>query len=224
MTTSKKLVRSVQAVAAKLQLAGVWNGSRRAVDASKDHYVYELLCYFHIAEAAKVAFTLRLAGRVDSPRNGSLVARWPKKPGKKTNFSFLWLQDSNGPHGCFQLCPGIEIVDKHGKTRAPDGNLLCKDAPNEPTYEHLRACWDAKYSEKLGSSVPDTAVSDFVYTFHQLGAPLTPAEWSGALKGSAFAGPGLITNVGKSSERDAALREAGISETYNFPDAPKTRP
>jgi hypothetical protein len=205
-------------------VAGVWNGSHQAVDANKDHYVYELLCYFHIAEAARVAFTLRLAGRLGSPRDGAPVARWPKKPGKKTNFSFLCLHEINGYRQRFQLCPGIEVQDKHGKSRAPDGNLLCGDAPDEPTYKHLHACWDAKYSERPGSSIPDTAVSDFAYTFHQLGPPLTPGEWSGPLKGSAFARSGLLTNVGKSSERDDALKEAGISETCNFPDDPKTRP
>ena len=224
MTNSKKLAQNVQAVAERLRIAAVWNGSRDAVDVCKDHYLYEILCYFHIAKDAKMGFHILISGRTDMLKDGSSVARWPKKPGKKSNFSFLRLRAKNQKNESFQLCPGIEVIDKHGKTRAPDANLLCQNAPDQPKHEHLRACWDAKYSIKPTSPVSDVAVSDFVYTFKMFEAPVIPAEWSTSVSGSPFVRSGIVTNAGKSSEPDAALMEFGITEISHFPDAPTTRP
>jgi hypothetical protein len=86
MTASREMVREIEQVAKKLGSASVWIGSKRAVDAWTDDYVYELLCYFCIAAAAKKAFALRLSGRIDGVRKGLHVARWPKKPGDKKRF------------------------------------------------------------------------------------------------------------------------------------------
>jgi hypothetical protein len=165
VTNSKKLAASVQAVAEQLKIAAVWNGSRESVDGAKDNYVYEILCYLHIAKAAKSGFNLQIGGRTERLRDGTSVARWPKKPGKKLNFSYFRLFEKSQPAESFQLCPGVKIADKHGKYRAPDVNLLSGGALDPPDYGQLQACWDAKYSIKPGVPVPDVAVSDFGYTF-----------------------------------------------------------
>jgi hypothetical protein len=47
------MVRSLKRAAAKLKTAAVWNGTGLAVDAQRDDYLYELLCYFRAADAAE---------------------------------------------------------------------------------------------------------------------------------------------------------------------------
>ena len=121
MSSSLELVRSLKRAAAKLRTAAVWNGTGLAVDAQRDDYLYELLCYFHAAAAAKAGFRLKIAGAAATTRNGKRAAKWPKKPGNKVNFSYISLLDGkSGSHEQFQLCPGVKVTDTHGKARAPD--------------------------------------------------------------------------------------------------------
>lgn len=224
MKTSTSMVAQLKRAAAELKKAAKWNGSSLAVDANSDGYVYELLCYFHVALAAKHCFGIQVAGYITKVPGKRVVARWPKSPGMKKNFSFLQLIDSHSKSIGFQLCPGIKITDKHGKKRAPDINLLSSNAPHQPTYKDLLACWDAKHRSNPLVRLSDAEVSDFIYTYQQLGQPAPPTSWSANLASSTYSKSGLFTNGDKSTELDKALSENGISETHNFPAKPVTRP
>lgn len=226
MSSSLELTRDLKAVAAKLKTAAVWSGTGLAVDAVQDDYLYELLCYFCAAVAAGSGFRLRIAGATGTARSGRLAAKWPKKPGKKANFSYISLLDLNtGTHEQFQLCPGVKVADFHGKARAPDINLLSAGAPSEPTYSHMAGMWDAKYTAVKEARVPDVAVADFAYTFQQLGSPKLPSAWLGVVTHQEWRCPGVLTNGKESTEPTAALMAGGIAETCGYPSAAaKTRP
>jgi len=223
MTTSITMATRLKYAARKLKKAAKWHGSGLPVDIKTDDYVYELLCYFHVALAAQKNYSIRLECGIKKPMEPP-EARWPKKPGMKENFSYLKILDGETNSVLFQLCPGINVTDKHGKDRAPDINLLSGAAPTQPTHNHLLASWDAKHTSGSKARLPDTAVSDFIFTYQQLGQPTLPAQWCDNLEGTAFVRSGLFTNGNMSTERDAALSEAGVSETCNFPVSPMTRP
>jgi hypothetical protein len=220
MARSRALVRSLQQVAAKLRTAAVWNGTRLAVDAARDDFLYELCCYFRAALEAAPSFTLKVAGATGTTKRGKPAAKWPKKPGKKQNFSYLSLLD--GSRERFQLCPGIKITDVHGKNRAPDVILLDRGAPSAPTFAHVLAIWDAKYTSSPASRLPDTEVSDFIFTFQQLGTPKMSLEWSQAMNTAEWRSSGLLTNGEPSTEPSAVLVAHGVSETCRYPDGPST--
>lgn len=224
MKTSTSMVAKLKAAAAELKKAAKWNGSRLAVDANSDNYVYELLCYFHVALAAKDCFDIQVAGYIVNGPRKKRVATWPKSPGMKQNFSFLQLTEAHTQNASFQLCPGIKVTDKNGKKRAPDINLLSGNAPDQPTHQNLLACWDAKHRSNPLVRLSDTDVSDFVYTYQQLGQPTPPASWTANLANPTYSKSGLFTNGNESTELDKALDEYGISETNNFPAKPVTRP
>jgi hypothetical protein len=226
MTDSLDLVRNLKRVADKLKTAAVWNGTGLAVDAERDDYLYELLCFFHAASAAAFGYKLRIAGAVVAMRNGKRAAKWPKKPGNKVNFSFIsLLDDKSGLHEQFQLCPGVKVTDTHGKARAPDISLQLAGAPAQPTCSHLAGVWDAKYTAFKESRVPDSAVADFVYTFHQLESPALPPAWLSVVTQKEWRCSGIVTNGKKSTEPTAALTANGISETCEYPSAAaSTRP
>ena len=223
MTSPRELTASLRNVAAKLKTAAVWNGTGLAVDAKTDDYVYELLCYFQAATAAMAGFNLEIAGAIGKSKSGKNAAKWPKKPGLKANFSYIRLL--NGQQERFQLCPGIRVTDIHGKDRAPDISLQLAGAPAEPTHSHLVGVWDAKYTTTKGSRVPDVAVADFVYTFHQLGSPIPPPTWLSVVMHKEWRCSGVLTNGKESTELTAALMANGISETCHYPSAAAaTRP
>jgi hypothetical protein len=226
MSSSLELVRRIRRVAAELKTAAVWNGTGVAVDAQRDDYLYELLCYFHAAAAARTGFRLKIAGTIATTRNGKPAARWPKKPGNKVNFSYISLLDSkSGSQEQFQLCPGVKVSDTHGKARAPDISLQVAGAPAEPTYSHLAGIWDAKYTASKESRVPDVAIADFAYTFRQLGSPALPLAWLGVVTHKEWRCSGILTNGKESTEPAAALLANGISETCEYPSAAaSTRP
>ena len=226
MSTALDLVRNLKQAAAKLKTAAVWNGTGLAVDAKRDDYIYELLCYFRAADAAGSGFGLKIAGATATTRNGRRAAKWPKKPGKKANFSYISLRDfKSGSHEQFQLCPGVKVTDIHGKARAPDISLLLAGAPAEPTCSHVAGVWDAKYTASEDARVPDVAVADFVYTFHQLGSPKPPPTWLGVVSNKEWRCSGVLTNGKESTEPTAALMASGISETSEYPSgAVATRP
>lgn len=213
------VVRQVRKIASALKQAAVWHGSALPVDATKADYLYELRCYFLAANAARKDFVVKHHGSKKSPKH----ARWPKKPGKKANFSFLMLKHKSAAAASYQLCPGITVTDIHGKGRAPDINLLTGGCSDEPTYAELLGCWDAKYVSDPKARVPDTCISDFVYTVEELGGPTPPSHWVAAT-GVEFALPGILTNGDQSTETDAALKKRGVSETSRYPDQPHTRP
>lgn len=222
MSDAKRIARDLRAAAARLKRAAVWKGSGLAVDAKNDSYVFELLCYFNVALAAKQNFAISVDGKTKSGKDGKLAALWPKSPGLKENFSFLRLKSSAGVE--YQLCPGIKIKDKHGKLRAPDVNLLGGSANSHPSCPDLLACWDAKYSEYTTSPLSDQAVSDFIYTYQQLGKPTPPSNWRTLVSGEPYQRSGVLTNAQPSSEPDGALAENGLAETSGFPHSPQTRP
>jgi hypothetical protein len=225
MTDSKTLVSRLRRVAAELRTAAVWNGTGLAVDATKDDYLYELCCYFRLALVAAPSFRLRIAGAIGTAKGGKPAAKWPKKPGQKQNFSYLSLADKSGRVEQFQLCPGIKVTDVHGKDRAPDLILLNGGAPAQPTHVHVLAFWDAKYTSALHLRLPDTAVSDFIFTYQQLGTPILSAAWSQKVRGAEWQRSGLLTNGQASTEPTATLIAYNVSETHGFPDGPPvTRP
>lgn len=221
---SQSIVQRLRQASKKLKKAAVWNGTDLAVDATKDDYIFELLCYFGAALHAQSDFSIEVTGNIETVSPKSCKAKWPKKPGNKENFSYLSLKDKVGGNERYQLCPGINIEDMHGKGRAPDINLLNKDVGDHPKHTDLLACWDAKYTSREDTRLPDTAVSDFIYTFKQLGSPTQKTPWSKSTGDKVFAQSGLITNGQESTEPVKALLCHGISETNNFPIAPQTRP
>lgn len=223
MSSTKLFVDRLKKVSALLEQAATWNGSGLAVDAKADDYVYELMCYFHIAVCASGAYSCSIKGKVDAPAKGKTRARWPQKPALKENFSYISLSAPIGGSEAFQLCPGIMVSDKHGKARAPDVNLLKAGAPDRPSYQDLHACWDAKHTNRDGSRLPDTAVSDFAFTYQQLGSPCPPATWTGGVTDVVCKKSGLLTNGNESTEPLAVLQSYGIAETCFFPLSPVTR-
>lgn len=222
MSDSKELVRRLRQVASELKTAAKWHGSGLAVDATKNDYLYELYCYFRAAMAAAPHFNIRVSGAKTVAKGGKRAAKWPKKPGHKKNFSFLSLLDVTNGDEVFQLCPGIKIRDKNGKSRAPDLNLLSASAPDNPTHLDVVSIWDAKFTSKGDTKLPDIAVSDFVFTYQQLASPKAPKEWLQKVADAEWQQSGLLTNALPSTEPDAVLTAYGISETSGFPDGPPT--
>jgi hypothetical protein len=227
MIPSKALILKVSDVSAKLKKAAVWKGSQLAVDAGEDHFLYEQYCYFHIALSAAKPFDLRIVGRTGLSGNGHRTAFWPQGPGLKKNYSYISLMDKSQAKETFQLCPGIRVEDIHGKDRAVDVTLQKAGSPSTPSPVHsdVLALWDAKYTIKPTTALSDKEVSDFIFTFMQLGGPTPPGAWTSAVKVPECQRSGLITNALPSTEKLATLAAYKISETSRFPDnAPLTRP
>jgi hypothetical protein len=174
--SDRDLVRRVRDIADTLERAAEWQGTSIEVDGDKDDFVFELLCYASAALAATGHFKVTLIMR-PHPRSKKLVPLFPRKPGLKKNFSLSLLKNS-GSQIEFQLCPGIFVEDRHGKKRAPDFNLLGADAADDPSHLHLHAMWDAKYVRDESKRLADTAVTDFVVTFEELGSPTPPLNWT----------------------------------------------
>jgi hypothetical protein len=223
MASARTVVRALHEAARQLAEAAHWRGSGLAVDAHKANYVFELLCYFTMSLEAGRHYSLTIEG-TKRLRNGRQQARWPRSHGLKRSFSYIRLTSGSGTATGFQLCPGIDIEDKHRKARAPDINLLQEHAPMAPTHQDLLGCWDAKYSATPSAPLRDEAVSDFVYTHQQLGSPNPPTAWTAAVTKTPFSRSGILTNAQHSSEPNAALAGNNIAETSNFPVAPMTRP
>jgi hypothetical protein len=220
---SRDLVKQLQIVAHALKQAAQWKGSRLSVNVNTDYYVYELLCYFKAAHSVASDFKLTIRGTQPHGKAGKHKARWPKSPGNKTNFSYIDLVRQDLGRVSYQICPGINIADKHGKNRAPDINLLKNTTSLNPKFTDMYGCWDAKYQQDASKPLVDTNVSDFAYTHSQLGSPTPPQDWT-AVTEKPFEKSGLLTNAGDSTEPDLALASYGILETSQFPTKPKTRP
>ena len=220
--SDRDLVRQIRALGESLERASRWQGSAIEVDGAKDDFVYELLCYLTIAVATTSHFAVTLILR-RHPKSKQLAPLFPKKPGNKGNFSFLVLREIDGQIA-FELCPGILIKDRYGKRRAPDISLLCANSGDDPAHGDLQGIWDAKYVQKEASRLADTAVSDFVFTFEELGSPAPPSRWTHCVGIQAFRGSGLLTNGCHSTEPLATLTQRRIYETSGFPKKPTTRP
>lgn len=216
------LVRRVRELGESLARAARWQGSAIEVDGAKDDFVYELLCYLTIAVATSSNFTVTLVLR-QHPKLEQLAPLFPKKPGNKGNFSFLVLRETDGQIA-FELCPGISIKDRYGKRRAPDISLLRANSGDDPAHVDLYGIWDAKYVQDEASRLADTAVSDFVFTFEELGSPVPPSKWTDHVTIQAFRGSGLLTNGCPSTEPPATLTQRKICETSGFPKKPNSRP
>jgi hypothetical protein len=221
--SDRDLIRRVRELGDALQRASVWQGPRIEVDGARDDFVYELLCYLTVALAAVGPFIAELILRYPRKTTGKLLPLFPKKPGYKKNFSYLVLKTPDGKVA-FELCPGVWITDRHGKDRAPDINLLLPNGGDNPGYTDLRVVWDAKYVQDEAKLLADTAVSDFVFTFEELGSPEAPADWGNAIAVPAFRGSGLLTNGRPSTEPLETLRKRRVFETSRFPKNPATRP
>jgi hypothetical protein len=224
MTTASEMLSQLKEVSKNLKKAAVWNGSGLAVDASTDHFIFELLCYFHITLAAQDNFDIHIAGHIIPDGSGKLKAKWPKSPGEKKNFSYFEIVSKTDGDTVFKLCPGINIIDKHGKKRALDINLLLGTCSDEPSFENLLACWDAKHTALESNRLPDKEVADFIFTFQQLDSPNPPASWRNYISIPIYIKSGLLTNSEPSTEPDETLDEYNMYETNHFPDAPITRP
>jgi len=221
--TDKSILKKLHAVAAQLGKASKWAGSSMGVDASKDDYVFELLCFFDIA-MSKGAMQATVVARSDPSNPAVSIARWPKKPAEMRNFSYLKLADQTTGQLLFRLCPGVNVEDRFGKKRAPDVNLLKAGSSEEPKCTDLIACWDAKFLAVSTKRLSDVAVSDFIYTFNCLGQPAPSSRWQSEVTAGRYQSSGLVTNGMRSTEPDAALTDAGVLETEQFPAAPQTRP
>jgi hypothetical protein len=219
----RELIRRVRRLGAGLKRAAKWQGaSVEVVDADKDHFVYELLCFLTVALAATKTYTAIMTLRHNSKLRMS-VPLFPRSPGLKKNFSLLILSQPDKTVA-FELCPGIYITDKCGKPRALDINLLIGNSSEAPHYKELCAVWDAKYVSDAAKRLSDVAVGDFVINFEELGKPLPPQSWITSIADAAFQKSGVLTNGQRSTELDAMLQSRGVCETSNFPKKPATRP
>jgi hypothetical protein len=223
MNRTVTLVRQLSELSKQLKRAAVWNGSRLHVDATAQPYMYELLCFFHVALQAHASFGLRIVGAAPMP-NGKKKAKWPRAPGHKSNHSYISLINGKGGAEAFQLCPGIKVLDQYKTHRAPDVSLLAAGTPATPQYPHLLGCWDAKYTSRAGSSLPGPQIADFIVTYRSLGEPQMPASWKSKVSSTWCKRSGVLTNAVQSGENDAFLKANKVGETSLFPQQPIVRP
>jgi hypothetical protein len=216
------IIEQVKTVSQKLRRACRWAGSMADVDADEDDFLYEILCYLTLAKESLAAHELILVARPLSSKVKP-VARWPRKPGKKQNFSYLKLHDASIGTHIYDLCPGIRIVDREHKERSPDVSLTVPTGDTTPEYHHVRGVWDAKFRLNAAHRIDDTEVSDFVFTFWQFGKPSVPVSFQATVPAE-FRRAGLLSNGVDSTERDETLIAWEIQETTNYPLLPKTRP
>ena len=217
---SKQLVSKLKAAAKRLRAAAQWQGSLQDVDSDQNPYIYELLCYFSLALQTHQHFKLKIVPR-PHPKTHAPAALWPRGPAKKVNFSYVCLH--NTADQCqYELCPGIDVIDRFGQPRAADINLLIPNGPPHPTFQHLCAIWEAKHRQR-NRRLSGPEVSDFIVTFEAQGKPSLPASWQQIMPPT-FQRSGILTNGKHSTETDRHLQERQISETSAFPDAPVTRP
>ncbi|WP_420955676.1 hypothetical protein ACNSZH_04130 [Burkholderia gladioli] len=151
-------------------------------------------------------------------------AVWPKGPALKCNFSYARITPKAGGAHQYDLNPGIKISDRYGKLRAPDISITEKTGDATPAFGQVTAIWDAKFSERAGSPIGDTNVSDFLYTAQQLGFPRVPPGPFHGVGGGVYARSGLITNAQPSSEPDQVYVDHGMHEVSGFPLAIAMRP
>lgn len=210
------LLKRLRAVKHTLADAAVWS-THAAVDTGQDSYVFEFLCFLNLCAELEVGHELEVVTRKKK-------AVWPKGPALKCNFSYARITPKAGGTHEYDLNPGIKISDRYGKLRAPDISITEKTGDATPAFGQVTAIWDAKFSERAGSPIGDTNVSDFLYTAQQLGFPrVQPGPFCG-VGGGVYARSGLITNAQPSSEPDQVYVDHGMHEVSGFPLAIAMRP
>ncbi|MGP3657129.1 hypothetical protein ACTU9R_09030 [Burkholderia gladioli] len=210
------LLKRLRAVKHTLADAAVWS-THAAVDTDQDSYVFEFLCFLNLCAELEAGHELEVVTRKKK-------AVWPKGPALKCNFSYARITPkASGAHE-YDLNPGIKISDRYGKLRAPDISITEKTGDATPAFGQVTAFWDAKFSERAGSPIGDTNVSDFLYTAQQLGFPRVPPGPFCGVGGGVYARSGLITNAQPSSEPDQVYVDHGMHEVSGFPLAIAMRP
>ncbi|WP_186139439.1 hypothetical protein [Burkholderia gladioli] len=210
------LLKRLRAVKHTLADAAVWS-THAAVDTDQDSYVFEFLCFLNLCAELEVGHELEVVTRKKK-------AVWPKGPALKCNFSYARITPKAGGAHEYDLNPGIKISDRYGKLRAPDISITEKTGDATPAFGQVTAIWDAKFSERAGSPIGDTNVSDFLYTAQQLGFPRVPPGPFRGVGGGVYARSGLITNAQPSSEPDQVYVDHGMHEVSGFPLAIAMRP
>ncbi|WP_260866135.1 hypothetical protein [Burkholderia gladioli] len=210
------LLKRLRAVKHTLADAAVWS-THAAVDTDQDSYVFEFLCFLNLCAELEVGHELEVVTRKKK-------AVWPKGPALKCNFSYARITPKAGGTHEYDLNPGIKISDRYGKLRAPDISITEKTGDATPAFGQVTAIWDAKFSERAGSPIGDTNVSDFLYTAQQLGFPGVPPGPFCGVGGGVYARSGLITNAQPSSEPDQVYVDHGMHEVSGFPLAIAMRP
>ncbi|WP_186061485.1 hypothetical protein [Burkholderia gladioli] len=210
------LLKRLRAVKHTLADAAVWS-THAAVDTGQDSYVFEFLCFLNLCAELEVGHELEVVTRKKK-------AVWPKGPALKCNFSYARITPKAGGTHEYDLNPGIKISDRYGKLRAPDISITEKTGDATPAFGQVTAIWDAKFSERAGSPIGDTNVSDFLYTAQQLGFPRVPPGPFCGVGGGVYARSGLITNAQPSSEPDQVYVDHGMHEVSGFPLAIAMRP
>ncbi|WP_186136487.1 hypothetical protein [Burkholderia gladioli] len=210
------LLKRLRAVKHTLADAAVWS-THAAVDTDQDSYVFEFLCFLNLCAELEAGHELEVVTRKKK-------AVWPKGPALKCNFSYARITPKAGGAHEYDLNPGIKISDRYGKLRAPDISITEKTGDATPAFGQVTAIWDAKFSERAGSPIGDTNVSDFLYTAQQLGFPRVPPGPFCGVGGGVYARSGLITNAQPSSEPDQVYVDHGMHEVSGFPLAIAMRP
>ncbi|WP_186077110.1 hypothetical protein [Burkholderia gladioli] len=210
------LLKRLRAVKHTLADAAVWS-THAAVDTGQDSYVFEFLCFLNLCAELEAGHELEVVTRKKK-------AVWPKGPALKCNFSYARITPKAGGAHEYDLNPGIKISDRYGKLRAPDISITEKTGDATPAFGQVTAIWDAKFSERAGSPIGDTNVSDFLYTAQQLGFPRVPPGPFCGVGGGVYARSGLITNAQPSSEPDQVYVDHGMHEVSGFPLAIAMRP
>ncbi|WP_186130848.1 hypothetical protein [Burkholderia gladioli] len=210
------LLKRLRAVKHTLADAAVWS-THAAVDTDQDSYVFEFLCFLNLCAELEVGHELEVVTRKKK-------AVWPKGPALKCNFSYARITPKAGGAHEYDLNPGIKISDRYGKLRAPDISITERTGDATPAFGQVTAIWDAKFSERAGSPIGDTNVSDFLYTAQQLGFPRVPPGPFRGVGGGVYARSGLITNAQPSSEPDQVYVDHGMHEVSGFPLAIAMRP
>ncbi|MBU9685551.1 hypothetical protein KTF56_21955 [Burkholderia gladioli] len=210
------LLKRLRAVKHTLADAAVWS-THAAVDTGQDSYVFEFLCFLNLCAELEAGHELEVVTRKKK-------AVWPKGPALKCNFSYARITPKAGGAHEYDLNPGIKISDRYGKLRAPDISITEKTGDATPAFGQVTAIWDAKFSERAGSPIGDTNVSDFLYTAQQLGFPRVPPGPFRGVGGGVYARSGLITNAQPSSEPDQVYVDHGMHEVSGFPLAIAMRP
>ncbi|WP_186152740.1 hypothetical protein [Burkholderia gladioli] len=210
------LLKRLRAVKHTLADAAVWS-THAAVDTDQDSYVFEFLCFLNLCAELEAGHELEVVTRKKK-------AVWPKGPALKCNFSYARITPKAGGAHEYDLNPGIKISDRYGKLRAPDISITEKTGDATPAFGQVTAIWDAKFSERAGSPIGDTNVSDFLYTAQQLGFPRVPPGPFRGVGGGVYARSGLITNAQPSSEPDQVYVDHGMHEVSGFPLAIAMRP
>jgi hypothetical protein len=175
---------------------------------------------FEIVVLIELLQVLVKAGSVSCVRrNGSIALA--RAPASKQNKSYFVCTIDNAQ---FDLLPGIDIDDRIGTTQAPDFALHDHVPDSQtPTYQCVRAIWDAKLRGTTGAIDGDPigksefAVFLLMMDLLSVPRPGAPADvlsfWNNAFEVSS-----LISNGRAPHQATDLLLEKGMSVTEQFTD------